>query len=125
MKKIYNIVCAIDDNYVPLCGIMLTSLFESNPGCYFSIYVLTKGLKDVNKARRFSDYETIGGLFKEITKESIQLSVAQQIWGILQDLVTAIARVFGLLDEEIYDAVINQSEEMAHIAQFYNLKSTS
>ena len=33
--------------------------------------------------------------------ETVQLSVAQQIWGILQDLVTAIARVFGLLDEEI------------------------
>lgn len=76
-------------------------------------------------ARRFSDYETIGGLFREITGETVQLSVAQQIWGILQDLVTAIARVFGLLDEEIYYAVINQSEEMAHIAQFYNLKSAS
>lgn len=76
-------------------------------------------------AKRFSDYETIGGLFREITRETVQLSVAQKIWGILQDLVTAIARVFGLLDEEIYDAVINQSEEMAHIAQFYNLKSAS
>lgn len=76
-------------------------------------------------ARRFSDYETIGGIFREISKETVQLSVAQQIWGILQDLVTAIARAFGLLDEEIYDAIINQSKEMAHIAEFYNLKSAS
>ncbi|MGN1156398.1 MAG: transposase [Agathobacter sp.] len=76
-------------------------------------------------ARRFSDYETIGGLFREISKETVQLSVAQQIWGMLQELVTAIARAFGLLDEEIYDAVINKSEEIAHIAQFYNLKSAS
>lgn len=75
-------------------------------------------------AKRFSDYETIGGLFREISKETLQLSVAQQIWGILQELVTAIARAFGLLDEEIYDAVINQDEEMAHIAKFYKLKST-
>lgn len=42
---------------------------------------------------------------------------------ILQNLVTTIARVFGLLDEEIYDAVINRSEEMAHIVNFYNLKN--
>lgn len=76
-------------------------------------------------ARRFSDYETIGGLFREISRETVQLSVAQQIWGVLQELVTAIARVFGLLDEEIYDAVVNQSEEMAHIANFYNLESAS
>lgn len=60
-------------------------------------------------ARRFSDYETIGGLFREISRETVQLSVAQQIWGILQELVTAIAKVFDLLDEEIYDAIINPS----------------
>ena len=76
-------------------------------------------------ARRFSDYETIGGLFREVSKETVQLSVAQQIWGMLQELVTAIAEAFGLLDEEIYDAVINKSDEIAHIAQFYNLKSAS
>ena len=33
---------------------------------------------------------------------------------ILQELVTAIARVFGMLDEEVYDAVINHSDELAH-----------
>ena len=37
----------------------------------------------------------------------------------------AIARVFRLLDEEIYNVVINLSDEMAHIAKFYNLKSAS
>ena len=64
-------------------------------------------------------------LFREISKEAVQLSVAQQIWGLLQELVSAIARVFGLLDEEIHEAVINHSDEMAHIAKFYNLKSAS
>ena len=48
-RRKYNIVCATDDNYVPLCGIMLTSLFESNPDRCFSVYVLTQGLKDSNK----------------------------------------------------------------------------
>lgn len=79
----------------------------------------------LSMAKRFSDYETIGGLFRDISRETVQLSVAQQIWGILQELVTAIARVFGLLDEEVYDAVINHSDELAHIAKFYNLKSAS
>lgn len=76
-------------------------------------------------AKRFSDYETIGGLFREISKETVQLSVAKQIWGVFQELVTTMARVFGLLDEEVYDVVINQSDELAHIAKFYNLKSAS
>lgn len=51
------------------------------------------------------------------------MSVAQQIWGMMQELVDAIADAFGLLDEEIYDFVINQSDKLAHISNFYNLKS--
>lgn len=76
-------------------------------------------------ARRFSDYETIGGLFREVTKETVQLSVAQQIWGYLQEIVAEIAQLFGILDEEIYDIIINRSEQLAHICEFYNLKSAS
>ena len=33
-----------DDNYVPLCGIMLTSLFESNRDSHVVVYILTKGI---------------------------------------------------------------------------------
>ena len=43
-KHLMNIVCATDDNYVPLCGIMLTSLLENNRGSHVDIYILTKGL---------------------------------------------------------------------------------
>lgn len=34
-----NILCATDNNYAPYCGIMLTSLFESNKGCRFEVFV--------------------------------------------------------------------------------------
>ena len=30
MSKTINILCATDDNYVPYCGIMLTSVFDNN-----------------------------------------------------------------------------------------------
>lgn len=79
----------------------------------------------LSTAKRFSHYETIGELFREVSKETVQVSVAQQIWGMLQDLVNAIADAFNLLDEEIYDIIINQSDKLAHICEFYNLKSAS
>ncbi|MDE6669558.1 MAG: transposase [Muribaculaceae bacterium] len=69
----------------------------------------------LSTAKRFSDYETIGGLFRDVSKDTLQLSVAQQIWGVLQEIVSAIAEVFGMLDEEVYDVVINHSKELAHI----------
>lgn len=76
-------------------------------------------------ARRFCDYETIGGIFREVSKETVRLTVAQQIWGYLQEIVAEIAQLFGLLDEEIFEVVINKSDELAHICRFYNLKSAS
>lgn len=44
-----NILCATDDNYVPYCGIMLTSLFENNTQEQFDIYIMTEGLNSNNQ----------------------------------------------------------------------------
>ena len=46
----YNILCATDDNYVPYCGIMLTSLFENNKGLNFCIYILVEHLSNKSKS---------------------------------------------------------------------------
>ena len=43
---LYNILCATDDNYVPYCGIMLTSLFENNKELNLCIYILAEHLSD-------------------------------------------------------------------------------
>lgn len=76
-------------------------------------------------AKRFSDYETIGELFRKVSQETLQLTVAQQIWGMMQELINAIAEAFGLTDEDIYDALINRSEQFLHIFECYNLKPAS
>ena len=41
--------------------------------------------------KRFESYETIGGLFREITAQTVELSVTEKIWGLIQQLVSAIA----------------------------------
>lgn len=51
MKKTINVVCAADDHYAPLCGIMLTSLFETNHDCHVEAYVLTSGFSRRNTLR--------------------------------------------------------------------------
>lgn len=62
MNYSMNIVCATDDNYVPLCGIMLTSLFENNKSRHIEVYILAKGLnaksKDsIDKLLRLKEYD--------------------------------------------------------------------
>ena len=40
MKETINILCATDENYVPYCGVMLTSVFESNKNSRVDVYIL-------------------------------------------------------------------------------------
>lgn len=49
-----NILCATDENYAPYCGIMLTSLFDSNRDCHFNVYVFIDGnFSDTNKEKYY------------------------------------------------------------------------
>lgn len=47
---IYNILCSTDDNYIPYCGIMLTSLFESNKENTFNVYIQCGNINDNNRS---------------------------------------------------------------------------
>lgn len=75
--------------------------------------------------KRFAAYETMGKLFEDVTKDSLELSVAERIWGVMQELVIAVAELFGLTDEDIYQAIINREEDMKHICDIYRLKTAS
>lgn len=44
-----NILCTPDDNYVPYCGIMLTSLLENNKKAHFDIYIASNNINSNNK----------------------------------------------------------------------------
>jgi len=72
--------------------------------------------------KRFNAYETIGALFRETCSGAMELTVAERIWGAVLEMVIALTSVFNLTDEDIYDAIINQSEELAHICEIYRLK---
>lgn len=64
-------------------------------------------------------------LFEKASKDSLELSIVERIWGALQELIIAIANLFDLVDEVIYDAMINRSEEMNHICEIYQLRLAS
>lgn len=40
-KKQFSVLCATDENYVPYCGIMITSLFENNRDLDLCVYIIT------------------------------------------------------------------------------------
>lgn len=79
----------------------------------------------LSTARRFSDYETIGGLFKDATADSIQLTITEKIWDMMIELVREMAQCFNIGDEQIFDKLVNRSDKLRHFIEFYQLKLAS
>lgn len=48
-KNRIDILCATDDNYAALCGIMLTSLFKSNRNEEIHVHIFTGALSADNQ----------------------------------------------------------------------------
>lgn len=69
--------------------------------------------------KRFATYEAMGKLFETAARDPLGLSITERIWWALQELIIAIADLFGLTDEDIYDAMINRSDGMKHICDIY------
>lgn len=70
-------------------------------------------------------YKTIGKLFEATSKDSLEQTITERIWGALQEVIIAIANLFGLANEDNYGAIINRSDGINHICYFYKLKLAS
>lgn len=51
----------------------------------------------------------MGKLFEAVSKDSLEPSITDRIWGVLQEVVIAIATLFGLNDEDIYNSANNKA----------------
>ena len=79
----------------------------------------------LSTARRFSDYETIGGLFKDAVTGSKEITVTDRIWGMILELVGEIAQCFNIEDNQILDMLVNKSDKLAHFVKLYQYKIAS
>ena len=79
----------------------------------------------LSAVKRFMDYETIGELFREATRNSHELTICERIWMAILEFVVTITKVFSIDDEEVIDALINESDELTHICELYQCKMAS
>ena len=76
----------------------------------------------LSTVKRFHSYETIGGLFRDVTKDALELTITQRIWEAIVEIVIAFANIFQLTDEDVMQVFVYQSEELAHICENFKLK---
>ena len=70
-------------------------------------------------ARRFSAYQTTGELFREIEKDTLQLTISEHIWQIIIELVAEIAQILNIDPEELILELVSENKKLA---KFINIK---
>ena len=62
--------------------------------------------------KRFDSYETIGGLFAEVTTGTKELSIVEKIWLLVIEVVTAIAEQVSADYDELMESAINGNKHL-------------
>ena len=70
--------------------------------------------------KRFEAYGTIGGLSKDVTGETVELSVAQRIWGLIVEVINIIAGFIACDLFELIDNAINNNNQMKAVKQAFD-----
>ncbi|MCM1319626.1 MAG: transposase [Muribaculaceae bacterium] len=69
----------------------------------------------LSTARRFSGYETIGGLFKDVCQDTMELTVCQRIWEIICEIASVIAETFDIGNDKVIETIVKDSDKLSHI----------
>ena len=52
-----------------------------------------------------------------------EFTISDGKWGAILELLTAITRVFNITDKEAFEAVVNETDELARIGELYKMAS--
>ena len=75
-----------------------------------SLFVLQYNI--LSYVKRNESYETIGVLFAEITKNSVELSVAERIWLLIVGVINVIAEVLNCDTMALTEQVISNDKQI-------------
>lgn len=70
--------------------------------------------------KRFDAYETIGGLFTEITGETVEFSVAQRIGGLIVEVINVIAEFIACDPFALIENVIKNNNQIRAVKQAFD-----
>jgi hypothetical protein len=71
--------------------------------------------------KRFEAYETLGALFRDVTGNTLELSVTDRIWELILDTILEIAEIISADASELISAVIDVNPKFHKFYQMYNL----
>ena len=65
--------------------------------------------------KRFDSYETMGGLFAEVTKSTVELSLVERIWLLILETISAIAEFTGADTMSLLETLFRNSDKIKNL----------
>lgn len=74
--------------------------------------------------KRFEAYETIGGLFRDTTAQTLELTIAERIWQLILDIADTISEFVEIDIEQLIETIVTRSPKIAALySSLHRLKS--
>ena len=71
--------------------------------------------------KRFNDYETLGELFRATQKDALKLTISEQIWLIIIELIAELSEIFNTETEMLMEKLFSENEKLTKYLNFKNL----
>lgn len=78
----------------------------------------------LSTVKRFNDYETLGGLFRATQKDALKLTISEQIWLIITELLAELSEIFNIETEMLMEKLFSENEKLTKYLNFKNLSQT-
>lgn len=72
-------------------------------------------------AKRFSDYETLGELFRTANAEIIELTIAERIWLIITEITAQLADLLDIDTELLMEKIITDNQRFEKLLNYKSL----
>jgi len=71
--------------------------------------------------KRFNDYETLGELFRASQKDALCLTISEQIWLIILELIAELSEIFNIDTETLMEKLFSENEKLTKYLNFKSL----
>ncbi|GAB1415810.1 hypothetical protein MASR2M117_12160 [Paludibacter sp.] len=72
--------------------------------------------------KRFNDYETLGELFRAAQKDSLEITISEQIWLIITEIVAKLSEILDIDTEVFMQKLFPENQTLTKYLNFKNLK---
>ena len=71
--------------------------------------------------KRFNDYETLGELFRASQKDALKLTISEQIWLIIIEVIAELSEIFNIETELLMEKLFSENDKLTKYLNFKNL----